>query len=269
MAERRPSKAQQSEQVAADQAEAQPKPSSRGAVQDKVLAEIRRGLMIGAFVPGQVLSLRKLAAQLGTSAMPVREALSHLVAANVLEALPSRSVRVPRLSEKRLREMTEVRVAIEGMATKMACQNASPKLIAELERVNRKLTKGIAARDIVTCLAANQEFHFGLYEAAESEILMPLIESLWLQCGPTMYFSLISPNMPWDATAHAEILDALKAGDPVRAQRAMTRDIRTTAKNLLTRPAAGASGPLASLLTDLNFDVSTPAQTGGSKGALS
>lgn len=230
--------------------------TSRGAVKDKVLGELRHGLMVGAFVPGQVLSLRKLAGYFGTSAMPIREALSDLVAAHVLEALPSRTARVPRLSRARLSEVTEVRVAIEGLATKMTAARATPKLVADLEAVNSKLMDAIAAREVVKCLALNQQFHFELYEAAGSEILMPLIESLWLQCGPTMYFSLLSPEMPWDASAHVEILDALRLGNAALAQRAMARDIRTTAKNLLSGPVVnGSEGPLASPMQEFRIDL--------------
>jgi len=221
----------------------------RGQVQDEVSARIRRGLMVGAYVPGQIMSLRKMAAHLGTSPMPVREALSQLVAANALEAMPNRSVRVPRLTPSRLKELAEVRSAIEGMATRNACENVTPDLIAELEAINDRLTKAISRRDIVGCLETNQEFHFRLYEAAESEVMMPLIEALWLQCGPTLCYSLLAPNMPWDASIHIEILDALRQRDAAMAQRAMARDIRTTAKYLLNVPMlSGGEGPLSRTL---------------------
>lgn len=205
----------------------------RGQVQDEVLRRIRKGLMIGAFVPGQVMSLRKLASSLGTSPMPVREALNHLVAANALEELPNHSVCVPRLSAERIAELFKVREVVEGMAARAACANITPALIDALDATNRDLITAIEKRDILGCLAKNQSFHFTLYEAANSVTLAPLIESLWLQCGPTMYYSLLSPAMPWDASAHAEILTGLRAKKPALVQRALARDMRTTAKNLL------------------------------------
>jgi DNA-binding GntR family transcriptional regulator len=204
----------------------------RGQVQDLVLQKIHNGLMIGAFVPGQVMSLRKIAAALGTSPMPVREAFKHLIAANALEELPNHSVRVPRLSPKRIAELFSVREVVEGMAAKAACVNVTPQLIQKLETINCELIEAIAKRDILGCLAKNQKFHFTLYQAANSATLKPLIESLWLQCGPTMYFSLLSPAMPWDASAHVEILKGLKAKKPGIVQRALAQDMRNTAKNL-------------------------------------
>jgi DNA-binding GntR family transcriptional regulator len=209
-----------------------PKPR-RGQVQDAVLQNIRKGLMVGAFMPGQVISLRKLASSLGTSPMPVREAFKQLIAANALEELPNHSVRVPRLSADRIAELFSVREVIEGMAARAACEKASPDLVPKLDAINRDLIAAIKRRDILGCLAKNQSFHFTLYQAANSATLAPLIESLWLQGGPTMYFSLLSPAMPWDASAHAEILRGLKAKKPAAVQRALALDLRTTAKNLL------------------------------------
>ncbi len=210
--------------------------------------------MVGALIPGQVMSLRKLALSLGTSPMPVRGALSQLVAAGALEELPNRSVRVPRLSKSRLAELFQVREVIEGMAARAACNFVTPELIGQLKKINGNLIDAIAKRDILMCLSTNQKFHFTLYQAGRTEVLMPLIESLWLQCGPTMYFSLLSPAMPWDASAHTEILSALQAGKSNLVQRALARDVRTTARYLLNGAADLVfNGPLAAPRMDAYF----------------
>lgn len=220
----------------------------RGEVQDRVVDELRRALMVGTFVPGQTISLRRIAEDLGTSAMPVREAINQLTAANVLEMLPNRTVCVPRMTRAKFEELARVRQALEGMAAENACRNATPQLVKRLEKVNAELLHAIGARDIVGCLSHNREFHFTLYEAARSEVLLPLIEPLWLQAGPFMYFSLMSPDMPWDASAHSDVLQALAGKDPAAARRAVERDIRNTAVFLLKSSAfRGTSGPLATL----------------------
>jgi DNA-binding GntR family transcriptional regulator len=225
-----------------------PKPAGRGAVQDWVLASLQRGLMSGLFLPGQVLSLRKLAASLGTSPMPVRESLSRLVAANELEELPNRTVRVPRLSATGLVELFEVRVLIEGMAARVACEKATDGLVVRLAAINDTLLAAHRRQDIAQVLIANREFHFAIYEAANSDILMPLIESLWLRCGPTMYFSLNSPKNLWDTSHHLALLKALKRRDGEKAQQAMTADIRKTGDYLVKEASSEpASGPFASL----------------------
>lgn len=223
-------------------------PAPRNTVQDRVLATLRNGLMSGHFLPGQTVSLRKLASTLGTSAMPIRESLSRLVAANALEELPNRSVRVPRLSVQGLVELFDVRCLVEGMAARNACARVDAQLITALETINGEILSAHAQHDMTRVLEANQKFHFTIYQTANSEILMPLIESLWLRCGPTMYFSLVSPRNLWDASIHMQIIDAYKRSDAEAASAAMIRDIRVTGDYLIEQAqAAPTSGPFAPL----------------------
>ncbi len=58
------------------------------------------------------------------------------------------------------------------------------------------------------------------------------IETLWLQAGPMMYFSLSAPDVVWDASAHEKILDGLRMKDPVAVRRAVEMDISGTAESL-------------------------------------
>lgn len=218
----------------------------RGSVQDGVLEKLRRGLMVGAFIPGQVISIRRLAALVGTSPMPVRDALSQLLAANALEELPNRSVRVPVLSPSRLQELFAVREAIECMAAQRACANVTPALIKSLREINKDLVTAIQARAFHDTLDANQRFHFALYRAGQSEVLMPLIEFLWLQCGPTLYFSLGTANTPWTAVEHTKIIVGLTKRDSNLVRDALARDIRSTATHLLKQAVGPSfSGPLS------------------------
>jgi DNA-binding GntR family transcriptional regulator len=186
--------------------------------------------------------------------MPVREALNQLTAANALQTLPNRSVCVPKLSPEQFAEINRVRQALEGMAAQSACQNATPALVRQLETINRALLRAIQTRDVVQCLTQNKSFHFTLYKAANSELILSLIESLWLRCGPMMYFSLVSPDITWNASQHGDLLKALRTRDAVGARRAIERDIRTTANYLLNSSVFnGHSGPLSVLR-----DVSQP-----------
>lgn len=127
----------------------------RGEVQDRVLEKLRSGLMIGVFVPGQTITLRRLAEMLGTSPMPVRKAIHQLTAANALEILPNRSVAVPRMSAERFKDLTRARQAVEGLAAELACANATPALIGELTAINSRLQQAIRRRIILDCLEMN------------------------------------------------------------------------------------------------------------------
>ncbi|MBJ3776731.1 GntR family transcriptional regulator [Acuticoccus mangrovi] len=245
-----------------DKEDEQPKGASstpgkggRVTMHDKVLASLQYGLMSGFFLPGQVLSLRKIAANLDTSLMPVRESVSRLVAAHALEELPNRTVRVPKLSARGLIELFEVRTLIEGMAARVACERVTDELIEELGEINDRLLAAHAQNDMGQVLIANKEFHFAIYRAANSDILMPLIESLWLRCGPTMYFSMNSPRNLWDTSMHLRLLDAFRAKDTGAAETAMVDDIMKTGAYLIAEAQREPeTGPFASLSNAFRLD---------------
>src|SRR5215475_7570597 len=96
----------------------------RDTMRVRVYRSLARGLMAGMFKPGEAVTLRTLAKRLGTSAMPVREAVSRLIAERALVLLPNRSVIVPRMSRERFVELTETRQVLEGMVSEAACVRA-------------------------------------------------------------------------------------------------------------------------------------------------
>gem|GEM_PF-199501 len=202
-------------------------------MQQKVYQELRHSLMVGAFVPGQPVSLRKLSESLQTSLMPVREAVNLLIAERAFEMMPNRKVVIPDMSEKKLSELMYWRKVLEGKAAEQACKQVTQALIKKVVKINDELTKAVEADDFHLTLIKNQEFHFAIYEAADNSILLPMIESLWLQGGPSIYFSLVSPNVLWNGQFHLQAVDALKAKDPQALREAIENDIQVTAEFLL------------------------------------
>ena len=95
-------------------------PVGRETLHDRVYAELRRSLIHGMFDAGEMLRIQDLAETLQTSTMPVREALGRLVSEQALEALPSRSVRVPLITRERLDDLARARCLIEGQIAALA-----------------------------------------------------------------------------------------------------------------------------------------------------
>jgi len=219
-----------------------------GTMQAFVLNRLRNGLMEGALVPGQPISIRKFAAMFGTSPMPVREALSQLVAANALQEMANKSVCVPVLSRSRIKELFEVRALLETRAAREACARVTPEFVAELAALNRavdmeSMKKPETKHEV---LRRNRRFHFKLYSGAQSEVLMPLIESLWMQCGPTLYLTLETSNAPVARAQHLRIVEGVARGDADMVADALEREIRATGETLLDGYDALLSvGPLA------------------------
>ena len=199
----------------------------RETVQERVYATLRDKLMRGGFEPGQKLKIADLAAALGTSAMPVRDALNRLAAERAVQSLPNRGMRVPALSSASLQDLMEARFAVEGLAVERASLNMRAATIAALRGFVDTQSKTDDAHVSEQSAEQNRAFHFTIYRSAESSVLLPIIESLWLQCGP--YLRIASERFDGrhgrGIDFHTEIVDALERGDSAAARRALQSDI--------------------------------------------
>ena len=206
-------------------------PVGRETLQDRVYAELRRALIGGKVEPGQVLTIQSLAASLATSTMPVREALGRLISEKALEALPNRSVRVPLITQDRLDDLLRARSLIEGETVAMAAARIKPRDIADLKTYLEEWAE-IRRRgqpvDLDRELDLNQAFHFRIYTVAGSAVLVPMIESLWLQSGPYTRAAAVAFSHTREtdtATFHTRMVEALEAGDAPAARAALIADI--------------------------------------------
>lgn len=210
-------------------------PIERETVQDRVYAELRRALICGLFEPSQVLTIRALADQMMTSTMPVREALGRLISEKAVEAMPNRSVRIPPVTLERLDDLLRTRILIEGEAVALATLRMTQResmlvrdVLAEWDEV-----RSLSQRDDFDREATlNQKFHFQIYRCSGSSVLIPMIESLWLQSGPCTRYAAyaFSQAVASDETRdvayyHRAMVDALDRRDPVGAREALVADI--------------------------------------------
>lgn len=213
---------------------------SHETLNEKAYQRLRDALMHGQFVPGEVLTIRNLAARYGISATPIREALKVLVAEGALETSPNRSLKVPTLSPQSFEELRDIRLALEGLCGARAASHVTPGTRAELRRLFAEMDTTIVTGDWTGYLHFNELFHFTVYRAARSPLVLNYIESLWLRVGPYFNFLVAAAGFSRDANAcHELILTALDAGDPERVKRAIQADIATAAEHLLPRLKQG------------------------------
>jgi len=210
----------------------------RETVQERVYGVLRDRLMRGGFEPGQKLKIAALAEALGTSAMPVREALNRLAAERAIEALPNRSVRVPSLSRDALRDLMETRFALEGLAVARAATNMTPAVLARLEDLIAAQSATDAEHISEASAQQNRAFHFTIYRQSGSTVLLPIIESLWLQFGP--YLRVASERFDGrdgrGTNFHVEMVEALARGDGKAARAALESDIGRAFELVMTDP---------------------------------
>jgi DNA-binding GntR family transcriptional regulator len=209
-------------------------PSFRS-LHDDIYLSLRKALMSGGLVPGQAVSIRSLAQQFGTSVIPVRDALRRLVAERGLSLLPNRTVMVSRMTRHRYQEILNVRLSIEPMLARKATELISTAEIAGLELINDEMQAAVGRDNVKQYLLANQRFHFGLYAAAHSMVMLPIVESLWMQVGPFMHAVFTASGTRNARDSHAEVLKALRRRDSLAVANAIARDLGDAADVVLAR----------------------------------
>lgn len=207
--------------------------AERSTLQDQIYAKLCTAIMAGKLTPGRAVSIRGLAASLGTSPIPVREALRRLAAEQAVEVLPNGSVAVPRMSRERFIDLRRTRLVIEGYATELAAASITDADIEKLYKLHADALKAFAARDAKQFLGRNQRLRFIVYEATGSTTLMPIIRSLWLQVGPLFNLSFAEPVLPAGVGYDLEAIRALDRRDGAEARRWIERDIMETGDYIL------------------------------------
>lgn len=215
--------------------------AGRKTVQDQVYDQLREALMSGAFEAREHFTISSLADRFQTSHMPVREALRRLAAENALRISPAGTAFVPDLSREELADITRTRVIIEGATAELAASHLTASDQKILRRIVEEHQATGVSGDIAAMAAANRRFHFHIYAAAQSPILMSHIENLWLRSGPYVRFlsdrmgMLLKTEYREEYTHHHKMmLDALKREDVGGFRAAMEADIRAT-QDLLIR----------------------------------
>jgi DNA-binding GntR family transcriptional regulator len=194
----------------------------RTSLRDQALTAIRHALVTGQIVPGTVYSAASLAAELGVSNSPVREAMLALVDDGLMEAVPNRGYRPVAFSPADLAEITELRLLLEVPAVGRAAQAGLGGRLAQLRELAETIERTAAEGDVPANLEADRRFHLGLVEACGNRRLTEQIARLRDQ---TRLYNLrnlaASGALAASAAEHKPLLAAVAAGDRAKAEELM------------------------------------------------
>lgn len=182
--------------------------------QEFVLGELRRMIVSGDLRAGEQIKQDALADQLGTSRVPLREALKILEGEGLVAYLPHRGYFVAELSADDLVEVYRIRQLLEDEAVAVAIPKLTDAALQALETAMQAVEAAGEAGDINAITAANRQFHFLLIEAAGLPRLTRLIRQLWdaTDAYRSVYFA--EPvNRIQVEREHRQIMDALKERD--------------------------------------------------------
>jgi len=198
----------------------------RVTVQERVYRELKEAILSGHFVPGRSVTLRGIANMLDVSPTPVREALRRLVSERALEIHGNRRVSVPRMTRTKFDDLCAARAALEALAAERAMPYIDSATLDRLWSLDAAVDRAIADNDVATYLVRHREFHYTLYAAGDSGVLMPLIDSIWLQFSPFLRWAIHHVGVDYLVDRHAEALRAIRRRDVTALRFAIEADVR-------------------------------------------
>jgi DNA-binding GntR family transcriptional regulator len=195
---------------------------------DSVYDRVRTAIVEGELAPGAVMSQVVLAAELGVSRTPLREALRMLQSEGLVEAEPNRRVRVAPLTPEDLEQLCVMRIALESTALRLSIPRMTPERLGRLEGYMAEMAHHAEAEDYGRWMVPHRAFHQSLTAPAGSRI-NNLLGQLFdhaeryrrrhIGLGP----SASSP------TGHREILEACKSGERDRGAAMIAGHLASTA----------------------------------------
>ena len=197
---------------------------------EHLINAIRDSIRHGRFVQGQRLVVADISKMFGVSVGPVREAIRRLTGEGVLEFTPHRGAVVRTFSERDIRELFQVREALESYVAKLAAENIDRADYARRLRECQDKLHETCDADADTLSDARQGFHDLLYEIAGNAMLEESARRLTFPVFRTQFNELTgSERAAQSLQEHDAVIDAILAGDSLRAERLMRSHLRNGA----------------------------------------
>ncbi len=200
---------------------------------DSAYREMKERLIRGVYEPGYKMTVRAVAEDLGISSTPARDAINRLIGDGALVYAGPKTVIVPVLNESDLKEITSIRIALEGLACELAARHGTEQDIEILRKLQDAINAALDGKDYQRVLRHNKEFHFLIYRMAGLPHLVLMIEGLWLRVGPSLYN--LYPEFAEEKHGvrnHEMAMEALVERDGAALRAAFERDIRDGYRSL-------------------------------------
>ncbi len=209
-------------------------------LRDHVAENIRRAIEAGVLKPRDRLVEAEIAAQMGISRAPVREAIRLLEQEGFVTTTPRKGTFIVELERQDIEEIYSLRSALEGLAVKMALPHLDATEMDALESLVNDMREAAEARDMPRLVEADLAFHQRIVVLSGHNRLM----QDWLRMSTQLrLFFAVKDQLyenPRDiAETHQPLLDALRARDVDAAQRVITEHIVEAGQLVLTRLDAG------------------------------
>ncbi len=182
-------------------------------------------ILSGEFVPGISFTFRGIANSFGVSTMPVREAAKRLISEGALDMSEKRRITVSQMTQSKFDELKVARLNLEPQLSGLALKHIDSKRLKLLINIDKNLDYAISTGNIEDYIKYNYQFHFGIYEAGSSPVLLPLVKTLWLRFSP--FYRVVAGRAGTYTLKdfHHSAIEAIKAKDSVALVEAIHSDI--------------------------------------------
>ncbi|MDX1888996.1 GntR family transcriptional regulator [Mycolicibacterium sp. 050158] len=194
--------------------------AGRPQLSDDVARYVRRRIFDGTFRSGEYLRLEQLAADLGISVTPVREALLTLRAEGLLNQLPRRGFVVLEVTARDVADVANVQAFVGGELAARAAANITDDQLARLQAIQAELERAYGSSDVDSMVRLNHEFHRLVNVVADSPKLTQFMSGI-TRYAPESVFPTLPGWSQQSTEDHRRVIDALKRRDSSRARTAM------------------------------------------------
>ncbi len=202
-------------------------------LRDVVFHTLRQAILRGELKPGERLMEIQLANKLGVSRTPIREAIRKLELEGLVLMIPRRGAVVAEITEKSLRDVLEVRGALEELAVELACDRITEEQIGELRAAAEAFADILKSDDVTALAEADVKFHDVIYFATENQRLIQLLYNLREQ----MYRYRVEYLKREEVHAvllaeHDYIIECIERRDTIAAKKAISTHIDNQMKTV-------------------------------------
>jgi DNA-binding GntR family transcriptional regulator len=184
-------------------------------VADQVYEVLANDIYSGHLPAGTRLRVREVAGQVGTSVMPVREAIRQLVENGLAVSYPHRGASVREFTRRELIQIYDVRALLEMEATRLGAPHVTPRDVERMRAACERMSRAVLRGRVKEALDEDEALLRVLYRAGGNEVLLRMIESLWVQCQAYKVIGARAAISDHDAsfwTPQPALVDALEAG---------------------------------------------------------
>jgi len=203
---------------------------------EMIVVRLREDIVSGRLRPNEHLAEADIAQKMKISRTPVREALQLLETQGYVSRQPNGRLIVTDHSPSQIRNLFEIREALETMALKLACQRATEEEIERAKELHEHTCEAIDKRDINRFIELNSSFHNHLYSLCGNEQLISLLQNYRDQYYDRRLVRVFDTadwrNMP---NQHQKLLDAVRERNPKLAEKAVHQHITTALRIAIER----------------------------------